>query len=198
MAGLDKIIGQIRQESEDIAARTIGEARAEADEIVKEARESAQAECDRIEKRSEHAVKDALERGQSAADLQKRRGILALKQRLVQEVLEQALKNMKNMEAESYFETLVRLASKAAMRGEEGTIYFSEKDLKRLPADMEDRLNRELKEKKATLKISQEARDIDGGFILSYGGIEENCSFDALFEAAGEQLQDVVQKILFL
>ena len=83
MAGLDKIIGQIRQESDDIAARTVAQAREQAQGILSEAREAAQAECDRIEKRSEQAVKDTLERGRSAADLQKRRGILALKQRLV-------------------------------------------------------------------------------------------------------------------
>ena len=58
-------------------------------------------------------------------------------------------------------------------------------------------INQAVKEKKASLKISREAREIEGGFVLSYGGIEENCSFDALFASAGEQLQDVVQKILF-
>ena len=196
MAGLDKIIGQIRQESDDIAARTVAQAREEAQGILSEAREAAQAECDRIEKRSEQAVKDTLERGRSAADLQKRRGILALKQRLVREVLDQALENMKNMDEKSYFEALVGLAAKSAMPGE-GVIYFSEADLKRLPKDMEERLNQAVKEKKASLKISREAREIEGGFVLSYGGIEENCSFDALFASAGEQLQDVVQKILF-
>ncbi len=196
MAGLDKIIGQIRQESDDIAARTVAQAREQAQGILSEAREAAQAECGRIEKRSEQAVKDTLERGRSAADLQKRRGILALKQRLVREVLDQALENMKNMDEKSYFEALVGLAAKSAMPGE-GVIYFSEADLKRLPKDMEERLNQAVKEKKASLKISREAREIEGGFVLSYGGIEENCSFDALFASAGEQLQDVVQKILF-
>ena len=38
---------------------------------------------------------------------------------------------------------------------------------------------------------------MDGGFILCYGGIEENCSFDAIFDSAREHLQDAVQRILF-
>ena len=45
---------------------------------------------------------------------------------------------------------------------------------------------------------SVEAGDIiNGGFVLTYGGIEENCSIDALFDAAHEVLQDKVQEILF-
>ena len=49
----------------------------------------------------------------------------------------------------------------------------------------------------AALTVSSETRDIDGGFVLTYGGIEENCSFDALFDSAHEMLQDKVQEILF-
>lgn len=47
------------------------------------------------------------------------------------------------------------------------------------------------------LTVSRETRDIDGGFVLSYGGIEENCSIEALFYAARERLQDRVQELLF-
>lgn len=150
-----------------------------------------------MEKRSQQAVKDALERGHSAADLQKRRGILAFKQQMVREVLDQALEEMKHIEEKPYFEALIRLGGPGSAMPGEGVIYFSAADQKRLPADMEERLNRELKDPRASLKISPESREMEGGFVLSYGGIEENCSFDALFESAGEQLQDVVTRILF-
>ena len=79
----------------------------------------------------------------------------------------------------------------------EGTVYFSQADLDRLPAGLEERLNAAVREKNASLKISGESREIDGGFVLSYGGIEENCSFDAIFDSAREHLQDEVGKILF-
>ena len=36
------------------------------------------------------------------------------------------------------------------------------------------------------------------GFILTYDGIEENCSFNALFETNIEILQDQIQRLLFL
>ena len=38
---------------------------------------------------------------------------------------------------------------------------------------------------------------MNGGFVLAYGGIEENCSIDALFEERADALSDAVRKILF-
>ena len=37
----------------------------------------------------------------------------------------------------------------------------------------------------------------DGGFILSYGGVDQNCSVSALFEEGAETLQDKIQTLLF-
>jgi V/A-type H+-transporting ATPase subunit E len=42
-----------------------------------------------------------------------------------------------------------------------------------------------------------ETQEMSGGFILLYGDIEENCSFDALFLQAKEELQDKVRDYLF-
>ena len=38
---------------------------------------------------------------------------------------------------------------------------------------------------------------MDGGFVLLYGGIEENCTVRALFDARREALQDQVHALLF-
>ena len=45
MAGLDKIISQIKEESQEAAARTIAAARSEADQILAAARKEAEREC---------------------------------------------------------------------------------------------------------------------------------------------------------
>ena len=39
--------------------------------------------------------------------------------------------------------------------------------------------------------------EANGGFVLVYGGIEENCSFEAMFAAQREKLQDQVHAFLF-
>ena len=172
MAGLDKIISQIKEESQKAAERTRAEARSKADEILAQARADAERECVDIERRSKQAVANILERGRTAAELKKRGAVLAEKQRLIGATIGMAKAELKEL-------------------------LFSKKDLERLPEGFEDRLNAALKDKGAVLRISGDTRDIDGGFVLTYGGIEENCSIDALFDAAHEVLQDKVQEILF-
>lgn len=196
MAGLETIIGQIREESEESAARVIAAARQKAEEILEQARAEAEEECAGIAEASRRKKEEILERGRSAAQLQIRQGLLAKKQEMIRQVLCEALKEAEEMEPGRYFDAVVRLAASSAMEGR-GTVYFSEKDLKRLPEDLEGRLNAAVKDKGAELVISREARDIDGGFVLSYGGIEENCSFASIFDSAREQLQDTVRKVLF-
>ena len=48
-----------------------------------------------------------------------------------------------------------------------------------------------------SLTVSRTPADIENGFVLRYGGIDENCSLRALFEEKRETLQDIVNKILW-
>lgn len=196
MAGLDKIIGQIEEESKGAAARTLEAARAEAEKILEMARKEAEEECGRIERRSDQAVANILERGRSAAELKKRGSLLAEKQRLIGETIAMVKEELKSLDGEAYFEMLLKLVVKSAQPGE-GELLFSAKDLARLPEGFEEQVNAALKDKGAVLRVSADSRDIDAGFVLTYGGIEENCSFDAIFDSARETLQDKAQELLF-
>ena len=64
------------------------------------------------------------------------------------------------------------------------------------PAKLE-RLNAIAQEKGGALTLAPAGQVVGGGFILVYGGIEEKCTFPALFEARKEELQDLVHKQLF-
>lgn len=196
MAGLDKIISQIKEESKKAAETALAQAQAAADQILAAARKDGEDECADIKRRSAQAVDNILERGRSAADLKKRGSILAEKQELIGNTISRAKAELKGMETDAYFEMILKLAVKSAQAGS-GELLFSEKDLAGMPDGLEDKLNAALKEKGAKLHISNVTRDIDGGFVLTYGGIEENCSIDALFDSAHETLQDKVQEILF-
>ena len=106
---------------------------------------------------------------------------------------------LKGLETGAYFDMILKLAVKSAQPGE-GELLLSKKDLERLPEGFEDRLNAALlraDKRGSAASLQGDTRDIDGGFVLTYGGIEENCSIDALFDAAHEVLQDKVQEILF-
>ena len=52
-------------------------------------------------------------------------------------------------------------------------------------------------EKGGSLRVSEEAAPIENGFLLKYGGIEENCSLKALFTSMRDRLQDKVNEALW-
>ena len=51
--------------------------------------------------------------------------------------------------------------------------------------------------KGGSLTLSDEPLEADGGFLLVYGGIEENCTLKAVFSAKREELSDQVNRMLF-
>ena len=49
----------------------------------------------------------------------------------------------------------------------------------------------------AELTVTEDPAPIEAGFILKYGGIEQNCSFDAVFAGESENLSDKAGRLLF-
>ena len=188
MTGLEKMVSQILEEADASAAVMISDAEKKAAEILGEAGEKA----DKIRQQR----KSYEERTASAADMKKRTAVLAAKQELIGKVIADACDRVKNLDEGKYFEILKSMAEKYLLP-REGEICFSKKDLERMPANFREEIKGLAQKKGGTLEISGEARNIDGGFILVYGGIEENCSIDAMFAEKRDELLDQVRKILF-
>ncbi|MBR1773727.1 MAG: hypothetical protein IJ749_07480 [Eubacterium sp.] len=66
-----------------------------------------------------------------------------------------------------------------------------------MPSDFSEKVNQVATKKGGMIDISQDTVDIDGGFILKYGNIEINSSFDALFDENKEELTDIVNNLLW-
>ena len=175
VSGLEGILAQIEGEARAAAQQTLAAAKARADE--------------------EQQAQDAVRRAESAAQLQRRRGLLAAKQALIAETLQAALQKLQALPDDEYFAALRTLAVRYAQPGQ-GTLYFSSRDLARVPQGYEAVLNAALGEGKSVC-ISPESRPIANGFVLAYGGIEENCSLSALFAADRDAMQDLAGSILF-
>ncbi len=195
MTGLDKIIAEIKGEAEAEARQTVDAARAEADEILAAARAEAEAKAERIAAAARQDIADIERSRESAMALQRSQRSLAQKQALLAETLNKARESLYALGDGEYFDLLLRLAAKNAEPGE-GEVLLNEKDKKRLPKDFEARLAAALP-KGSTLKLAGEARAIDGGFVLRYGQVEENCSFGAMFDAREEEFSDLIRPSLF-
>ena len=196
MTGLEKMVSQILEEADASAAVMISDAEKKAAEILGEAGEKADKIRQQREEQSRAKVKSYEERTASAADMKKRTAVLAAKQELIGKVIADACDRVKNLDEGKYFEILKSMAEKYLLP-REGEICFSKKDLERMPANFREEIKGLAQKKGGTLEISGEARNIDGGFILVYGGIEENCSIDAMFAEKRDELLDQVRKILF-
>ena len=197
MTGLDKIIGQIKSESDAQVASITNKARSEADKVIAKAKAEAEGEIEQIKVNGDIAAKNAIARSKSQADLIKRQAVLAEKQKLIAEMFDKAEDYIKKMPADVYFNLMTKMIKRYAVAGKAGEIIFNKADLGRLPAGYAKTASLEAEAKGGKLTLSDKTANIDGGFILSYGGIEENCSIKALIDDARESVQDDVQKLLF-
>jgi V/A-type H+-transporting ATPase subunit E len=195
MTGLEKIVRDISKESETAISAVLEGAHRDAEQIRKESETEANEQCKAIRLRAEQEAEEVRDRMTSAANLQKRRTILKAKQQIISEIFEKARLKLSELPENEYFGLILKVAAKYALP-EKGEILFSPKDLKRLPPDFEKKLNSALKDG-AFLTVSSHSQSINGGFILVYGGVEENCSFSALFDAKRDEIQDKVQALLF-
>lgn len=197
MTGLDKILKAIEDEAQVKADAIISDARKQADDILAASKQEGEQQANLIAQKSSNEVKAIISRAESAAALYERKALLEAKQQIIGETISKARATLSELSDEEYTEIILKLLQRYA-HNSTGQILFSEADRKRLPADFESKINSVLSDKPgAALSLSDRTAKINGGFLLVYGDIEENCSFDALFEAAKEDLQDKVSSFLF-
>lgn len=189
MTGLDKILKHIEENASAAADKIIADAKASADEILANAKFEGEQKKNDILAKSEADVKNILTRAASTAEIEEKKRILFAKQSSIEDILNASRLHLINLPDEDYFKFIKKMIDKFVSK-ETGEIIFNRKDLERLPKDFGATLA-------SNLKVSSETRNIDGGFILLYGDIEENCSFSALFMAEKENLQDKVRDLLF-
>lgn len=196
MSGLEKMKAQILEEAEGSAREILSIAQKEADSLFAAKKVQAEKEVEEIDAAAKAHSKENRERAVSAAEMKRRRTLLGAKQQLINEVLKEAYEKVTGLSDEAYFEILERVLEKYVLP-EEGRICFSQKDLDRMPETFRTKAKEIAKGKGGSLAFAWKAEKIDGGFLLIYGGIEENCTIKALFDSKKEELSDQVNRLLF-
>ena len=196
MAGLESILSEINSqgmalvEAETAAAeKKAAKIKAQGDEDAASAYEEYLLQAERKAELESAAVC-------SAADAEAKRAALSCRSECIDKAVQTALEKLSRLGDKEYFDLIVVLAKKS-MRSGSGVIQFSQRDLKRMPSDLEQRLQQAAKEKASQITISKEAADIENGFILSYGLISENCSFADIVDAQRDAVRDLAASVLF-
>ena len=188
MEGIEKITAKIAQDAQDEERRVREEARAQAQAILDQARTQAEQERDAILARGRRAADERLERLSSAAGMERRKLELAARQEVLGEAFDLALEKLCALPEEEYVALLTQLVLKASSTGREQLI-FSPRD--------RSRIGKQALAGAGMLTLSQETRDIRGGFVLVDGDVEVNCAFETMLALEREKLERQAAEMLF-
>lgn len=188
MSGLDKIISRLESDCDAECSAIESEALAKAHVILTDEEKACKAECDKIIADAQKEAELIARKAASSASLSAGRMMLEAKIGVIDETIEAAVNKLRALDTESYFSVLAHLAKKYALPGV-GTMFLSVQDLERMPESFPDSLENVL--------ISRAPADIKDGFLLKYGDIDVNCTFESMLNAAREDLKAVAGEILF-
>ena len=169
---------------------------AENDEKVRGISRKANAEIKEIQ--DSYAVRlgkeepEVLRRREIVAELDAKRIDLGVRQRLVGEAFDAALKQLVELAPDKYVKFADKLLSQAVSTGKE--VVFVGKNEKHLDQRWLDGYNAS---HSTSLTLSPERLPISGGFVLRNDRIDTNCSWDMLIEDARADIETEVVKRLF-
>ncbi len=176
----DERISQIGAETDEKCAQIMAQAKLDADKISAEIADKAQSK-----------VKQMQAASKSRCDLETRNAFLKRRREEIDKTYSEILNKMENLPDEDYFELIYTFAKK--LSGMSGVVLLNKKDMNRLPKDFLAKLE------KCGVKaeLSKAPCDIESGFILKCGDIEENMDFSAILSEKRDIIEDFINQELF-
>lgn len=198
MDGLSRITDRIACDTERDAADRIVAAQADAHEKRLHGQKAAEARRAALVAAGRAEADELVRRTASAAELDARKALLAVKQELVTEAFTKALNRLLSLSEAEYRELLTRLAVNASRTGHEALMLNNEDRQRHGPAVIAA-ANQALADagRPGALILSPEVIPAVGGLILKDGPVETNCTVEALVTQARNPLTPEVARLLF-
>lgn len=226
MEGIEKITARIAQDAQAEISRLTAETEEKVQAVLTNAAAQAQQEANEIVEKGRMAASERLERLNSASQMERRKLELAAKQEVLGEAFALALEKLCTLPEQEYIALLTKLALEASSSGKEQLI-LSQKDRAAVGKQVVMAVNDALVKERAPslpeevtrskvgafvdklvhnttaavtgtgLTLSEETRDLKGGFIMVDGDVEINCAFETLVRLQREQMEKKVADALF-
>ncbi|HCL4438213.1 V-type ATP synthase subunit E [Clostridium botulinum] len=198
MSNLENLTSKIIEDANKEAEKLLSEAKKEENKIVDEKIKKANKAKEQIIERAKRESKTKAERVISNAHLKVRNNKLEAKQEMINKVFDEAVIKLQNLSKDEYLNFVKSSILSLDIEGDE-EIIVSPNDKDKIDISLMLTLNNKLKAKgkKDLLKISNENRNIKGGFILYKNGIEINNSFEALVDSLRDELEQEIIEALF-
>ena len=198
MKGTEKIIAHIRADGDAEAKKIIDAASKQAEEKRAESFKAALSEYEKLMQAGNAECEDILSGSRRIAEMEAKKSVLAVKQEMISAAFDAAREEIVNMPRDKYTQFLARMAAEAAASGME-EIVLNARDKAEVGKSVCKAAN-ELLSAKGTpgkLTVSEDTADISGGVIVRFGGIETNCSIDALIRQRRSGLSTEVAAAMF-
>lgn len=196
MSGLDNIIKEIQTSAKAEADAVLQEADLYCKNYMAEVKIKVQKEVEEFQKKAESERNLYEEKTKSGARFRERNTVLKAKQQSIEEVIRKAQDKLINLPEREYFDFLIKLFEKN-VQPQEGIMFLSDKDKARMSLDFKEKIENIAREKGGRITVSSDRANINNGFLLVYGEIEENCQIKALFDANIDRLKDIANRQLF-
>lgn len=189
---------------EKITAKILDDAQSQADAVLQEAREkrdaileAAKAEAAEILAEAERSGgqerEKRMERRKAVAEIDGRKIVLQEKQAKITACFEAAAQKIVDMEPQAYVDFLTALLRETGAT--EGELIFNERDRAAVGPAVCEAAAKAVKDCRIT--VSEETRDIRGGFLLRQGAVYINETIEAMIDSAKEELTGEVAARLF-
>jgi V/A-type H+-transporting ATPase subunit E len=198
MNGIERITARIEADARKEAEAILSEADERCEQIRAEYEKKAQEEYWKLIRAGVKECEARVKLLASTAEMEAKKKVLSLKQEMVARAFVRAVELILSRPVDEYAGFLAHQAARAAVTGTEEIILNSRdrescgRKVVRLANDL---LNKRGIAGKLTL--SDETRQMAGGIILRQGGIETNCSIEAIIETCRNELSAPVAQVLF-
>ena len=227
MNGIEKITARITSDADREIAQLKTQTEQQVAEILAQAEVDARHQEEEILKRGKQAAHERYERLKGAAGMERRKLELGAKQEVLSEAFALAQKKLCELPDKEYIALLSSLAVQASQSGREQVIFsvkdrnrigkqvviaandtLVKEYAPELPGAMSESkvgafLGKVVNNTAAKLSgaglltLSEETRNIQGGFVMVNEDIETNCTFETLVRMERESMEKQVAQILF-
>lgn len=194
MKGTEKIIAHINADAQAAADAVLSEAKEQCAAIKADYDKKANDSYAEKIRAGVKACEDMSESKDRIAQMESKKGILALKQEMVNLGFEKAREKILSLPEDEYVEFLAKLVARSASTGDE-EIILSAKDKAGIGEKLVKAANGLVEGGKLTL--SGETGNFEGGVILKRGTVEVNSTLDLLINLCRNEMSAQLAKVLF-
>lgn len=189
MNGLDVITDKILSQARECAEMQKESMMKEKNPYFQEREQAIQKLSEEYEKKRTNELKMIKERSEAAIEQKSKQNLMQTKIDVINYIISESESAVLSMDDEKYFAAMKKLVVKAAPKGK-CEIMFNKRDNERMPQGFMEECRKECPD--AELSLSGNAADINGGFIISNGAIEENFAISDIIDFSRDELEDML------